>query len=446
MGCSTTTAMYLNVSTEICASASASRSGNTVTVSGTFTVTQGSSWNYNAIYAYVDGHTSWVKVKPYVQSGGTWSENFSFSFEDSGSGNPTYTAIFQVWNNAESGTVGNPASTTFSVSYPSGATTPPQPTVTLVQAYTYGAKFNVSGDYGTPSSASGRYIEAAILDQNSYGNTYKYNIASNTSSADIIVTNSTYQGGGLTILPNKQYYYGGYINNTERNNSVVTGQFVTLPEVAVASITKVGSDMAQFSWTVEADGGHYDKTVSYSLDDGSYTTIDTYSGGSARSGNEVLLGLSPNTQYILNMKNATTAGVSIKGTRVFTLSAEPTITQKDQTLNSVTIQYEFPADGGASNKTLTYSIDGGVTWVQAATVTTSSATTGTFTITGLEPAHAYNLITKVTTTGGTITLDDIAIYTLANHRKFYGSAQEATGYSFSYSNLTDTNNIIGEGN
>lgn len=426
MSCTTTTAMYLNVSTEICASASASRSGNTVTVSGTFTVTQGNSWNYNAIYAYVDGHTSWTRVKPYVQSGGTWSENFSFSFEDSGSGSPTYTAIFQVWNNAESGTVGNPASTTFSVSYPSGATTPPQPTVTLVQSYTYGAKFHVSGDYGTPSSASGRYIEAAILNQNTYGNAYRYSIASNTSSADITVTNSTYQGGGLTILPNKQYYYGGYINNTERNNSIVTGQFVTKPAAPTVSRQTLGADSAEFAWSVAADGGYRDKTISYNVNNGSFITIGTYSGSSARSGSETLTNLVPNSQNTFSVKNATVEGNEITELTFTTLPPTPTISANAESLTSVRINYQVPADGGALTKTIAYSLDGGTTWSQGATISSGDATSGSFTIDNLSPNQSYTVTIKIMTNAGAVTLEAITVSTMSDHFVMYGPQEGET--------------------
>ena len=130
MACSTTTGMYLGVSTTICATGSASRSGNTVTISGTVSVSQGNSWNLNAIYATINGYTGWIKVKPYSNSGGSWSANYSFSFTDANAGSRNFSAVFQVYNNAESGGVGAQASVGYSVSWGSNVSQPANPSIT----------------------------------------------------------------------------------------------------------------------------------------------------------------------------------------------------------------------------------------------------------------------------------------------------------------------------
>ena len=105
------------------------------------------------------------------------------------------------------------------------------------------ATFSVSlSSYGNPSSANGRYIEAAILAQSSYGATYRYATAQNTSSATITVDNS--KSGGLVIKSNTKYWYGGYASNTQRNNSIVTGTFYTLPAAPTASSFAQSSDTA----------------------------------------------------------------------------------------------------------------------------------------------------------------------------------------------------------
>lgn len=452
MSCTTTTAMYLNVSTEICASASASRSGNTVTVSGTFTVTQGNSWNYNAIYAYVDGHTSWTRVKPYVQSGGTWYADFSFSFTDSGSGNPTYTAIFQVWNNAETGTVGGSASTTFSVSYPSGATAPTGLWANNLVRYQEGFSMNVyiSG-WGGAGDANSRYRELQCWTYSSSGlvEPRRWQPAyGDATSGTITVGNSS--NGTLNIRGNTLYVLGLYASNGSYNTgSVRYDQATTLPYKDTLSVNKVWDTMADITYSVPSDGGRYDKTLQYSLDGTNWTTYDTISGGSAKSSSFILMNLTPNTSYTLRSRVTTNNAAYIVNNdnlTVTTLSAAPTITQEAATDTSVTIGYSFAADGGAYDKTIAYTVDGGAHWMQGATVTGGGAVAGNFTISDLQPGTSYNLIVRVTTGAGTITLDDMTISTLSDKCKIYGSVQKATGYSFSYSNLSDTNNIIGEGN
>lgn len=105
-----TTAMYLNVSTRLRFSGTATRTSATnVRVDGVLEVYQGSSWNTNAIYSAVNYRTEWLRVKPSSSSGGTWTKSISYNVTISGSGSGSFTdtAYFCVYNNAESGQVGN---------------------------------------------------------------------------------------------------------------------------------------------------------------------------------------------------------------------------------------------------------------------------------------------------------------------------------------------------
>ena len=197
MGCVNTTGMYLNINTQICASGSASRSGNTVTISGSFSVKQTNSWNLNAIYAHVSGRTGWVKVKPYGNSGGTWSANFSFSFTDANAGSATYTAIFQVYNNAESGGVGNTASTTFSASWASAVSAPANPSITLRESTDKSLAWRLhESNWG---NSAGRW-EWWFTNTNSYSgaadSTYNYTPTSGyttNGTADVSKSNLTFE-------------------------------------------------------------------------------------------------------------------------------------------------------------------------------------------------------------------------------------------------------------
>ena len=315
MSCTTTTAMYLGVSTDICASATASRSGNTVTVSGTFSVTQSGSWNYNAIYAYVDGQTSWTRVKPYQASGGSWSANFSFSFTDSSSGTRSYTAIFQVWNNAESGTVGDPASVNFSVSYPSGATVPSGLACSNISSTydTVTATVSVTG-WGGTGDASTRYRNLSVLQTSDKPtSTRRYQRAyGNTMSSAITVDNNT-QYGTMTIVPNTRYWLWWYATNgtygTDSPNPSTT-TVVTLAKPASITISSI-STSASFNYSIEADGGFYAKTYQYSVDGGTtWVTFATVSSGSATSGSFTVSGVTAGTAYVLKTRVTTTAGTS----------------------------------------------------------------------------------------------------------------------------------------
>jgi len=196
-----------------------------------------------------------------------------------------------------------------SVSIPAQYSPPTGLSVSIAEKYPTGAKFNVSvSSYGNPSSASGRYIEAAILNQNTYGATYRFATASNTSSSAITVNNNS-SGGTLTVQPNKEYYYGAYASNTQRNTSKVQGTFVTLAEAPTLSVNTLGETDVVMNYSTTADGNKYTKSVQYSLDNGStWTTGATVSTGSASSGTFTISGLTDDTTYTLKCRVSTTAG------------------------------------------------------------------------------------------------------------------------------------------
>lgn len=217
----------------------------------------------------------------------------------------------------------------WSVYIPPQSSAPTGLSVSIAEKYPTGAKFNVSvSSYGNPSSASGRYIEAAILNQNSYGATYKYQIASNTSSSSITVTDSSYRGGTLTIQPNKEYYYGGYANNTQLFTSSVVGQFVTLAEAPILNVAMIGETEATFVYSTSADGGKYAKILEYSLDDGlTWITYATVNTGSASSGTFTISGLTKDVTYILKNRVSTASGTTM-GTDIVFRTSEPPIKNK----------------------------------------------------------------------------------------------------------------------
>lgn len=183
--------------------------------------------------------------------------------------------------------------------------------VSISEIYSDGAKFNVSlNSYGNPASATGRYIEAGILGQNSYGGSYRYATASNTSSAAITVNNAS--GGSLNIKPNTMYYYGGFASNTQANSSVVTSQFVTKVNAPVFSLAGKTSTTATILYQTEADGGYFTKNIEYSLDDGSNWITGAYvTARNQTTGTFVISNLDPTRSYSIKTRVRTTAGITL---------------------------------------------------------------------------------------------------------------------------------------
>lgn len=204
-------------------------------------------------------------VRSGVYVGDIYGKTVSRTVSGTGSRTVTYTA--------SSGLRSDFAGTwTATVSgFPGVNTQPAAPTVTLKSKTYNSATFGVSlSSYGNPSGASGRYIEAAILAQNSYGNSYRYEIAQNTSSATITVNNSSRTGStALTIQGNKKYWYGGYATNTALSNSTVTGTFYTpCPPLSALSLssqtyTTYNRVNATISYTRQSDGGAETRTGYY---------------------------------------------------------------------------------------------------------------------------------------------------------------------------------------
>ena len=138
----------------------------------------------------------------------------------------------------------------------------------------------------------------------------------------------------------------------------------------------------------------------------------------------------PNTRYWLwwYATNGTYAAESPNPstTTVITLAKPAELSIDDRTDDSITFNYNTFADGGYYAKTYEYSIDGGTTWTTFATVADGSASSGSFTITGLSVGNTYTLKTRAVTTAGTSNATDV-VFTIPATNKFYGPVNgEAT--------------------
>jgi hypothetical protein len=138
------------------------------------------------------------------------------------------------------------------------------------------------------------------------------------------------------------------------------------------------------------------------------------------------LTVQPNTQYYYGGYASNTAAHTSLIAGTFVTKAEaPTLTLGTISETNAVINYATTADGGVYAKTIEYSIDGGTTWVTGATVNTSSASTGSFTISGLTGGTSYTLKYRTSTTAGNTAGSDITFSTLEVY-KLYGSVNSVT--------------------
>ena len=153
--------------------------------------------------------------------------------------------------------------------------------VKLVSVKDTGAGFNVTlNSYGTPSSEADRYIEAAIMGQSTYGGKYRWSTLKASQNAGLTVNNnsSTNSSNPLTIVPNTQYWYGAYANNTVLSTNLVKGTFITLPAyISDVVVNDVGNGEVVIS-VLHASEGTADTTYTeYSYNRTDWTVIqDTF--------------------------------------------------------------------------------------------------------------------------------------------------------------------------
>ena len=121
-----------------------------------------------------------------------------------------------------------------------------------------------------------------------------------------------------------------------------------------------------------------------------------------------------NTEYTLGAyaTNGNVATGSQNKGNYTTRAYAPTLSANKIGEDYVTIDYSTRADGGKYTKSIQYSLDGGTTWVTGATVSTGSASSGTFTISNLSYDTSYTLKCRVSTSAGTTVGSDVAFRTL----------------------------------
>lgn len=421
MACTTTTAMYLNISTQICATVSTTdRIGNDIYVTGLFNVDQTSTYNLDAIYAKVDGYTNPVIVKQ--RNTNTGYEAFSFNFSDSSAGTRTFTCTFYVGNSA--GTqVGNTASVSFSVSYPAAGSAPSNGYINGLESYwdkneqlvvihTTAAGCNTGGlalselslKFGiTP------YTDSGWPDASTHAT---YAIAN--GAAKWVSNNTTKAGGTLSIIGNKQYYTGIFASNSVGVYRYKTADgapvLVTVPPVTVVWINNANNSPTtkQIGVWFPTNGGYYTQTFQYRLNGGSWTNGTTKTGGTSETKYVNLTGLTPHTAYIVETRVTTTAGITVGPTVSFMTPASGKMNFYGSVSNLANHINKFYGLPDGKNWFLAPSPSGGAYTRNGDTDFTVSATKASGTATNfytielaLKPNTTYEFNCKKTITGTT---------------------------------------------
>lgn len=266
---------------------SVSRGNTSVTISGTIRFLSKGTSGYSGYYNYgvqadPDGDGGWVTLlgnNESLKNGNYKDVSFNTTINVSSSATSVSMGIkFCAWYNSAHTSTYWDVTKNWTVSFDPGTQAPSGLSAQFVSCTDTAVTLDVDvGNYGTPASASGRYVEGAVLSSSSYSGTYRYKQASNTSSARLIITNS--DSGALTITPNTEYHYGVYANNTSASSSAVASDtFVTLPAyITSVNAVHTGGGVVNIAVAHAAEGSALTVYTEYSWDGETWTAVsDTF--------------------------------------------------------------------------------------------------------------------------------------------------------------------------
>lgn len=134
-------------------------------------------------------------------------------------------------------------------------------------------------------SASTREKAINVCTSNN-ANNRRYALATGSQLSDTLtVDNNSALIGSCTITGNTRYYFLPWATNGNQPTPNVWTQFVTPPYAPTITLDSVEGVKASFSYSLQADGGYYEKDLMYSLDGGNtWKQVAHVSSGVATSG------------------------------------------------------------------------------------------------------------------------------------------------------------------
>ena len=174
------------------------------------------------------------------------------------------------------------------------------------------ANVSITG-WGQGGTTAGRYRELQVWTYTASGlstpRRYQPQYGSELSGY-ITVDNNSLDTDGLIITPNTSYVIGAFATNGASNTSSQrVGAATTLAEAPTLSVTTIGDESVEISYSTTADGGAYEKSIQYSLDGGNtWETAVTIASGAETTGTFTIDGLDSGTTYTLKNRVSTSAG------------------------------------------------------------------------------------------------------------------------------------------
>lgn len=287
------------------------------------------------------------------------------------------------------------------------------------------------GDDGWGFTVNGTYTGFHVYAQGdgyslgSYNlNNTSFSVSTSQTSASVGWTSGDGVSGSFTVT----FSSGGTAPSGGFTSGITTYWDDAASEVRVHS-TSVGvsntgsSALTHLTWTITEvpyTSGTPRRSINIQNNGDESTlsnSLSTYSGST--------IDIAPNKQLYTGLYAANDAGdYHYNGGTFVTVARAASVAAGVVTNNTIRIDYSTLADGGYYPKTVEYSLDGGATWVTGATVSTGSATSGSFTISGLSESTAYSVLTRTATPAGDTTGDVLYITTAGPKAIFYGSVND----------------------
>ncbi len=213
---------------------------------------------------------------------------------------------------------------------PAGGTAPSGLAISLVDCGSDWANISVSiSSWGSPSTSTNRYLEAAVLGSTTYGAPRRFQKAYRETSADITVSNSSETDSTpLTIRGNTQYRIGGYASNTVLSTYTVGSTFITKPASPSISASDQGHGQIDFVVSHDAEGSADTVIEEYSIDGG--TTWTTITGGA--------FSLTLSSQTVVTVRRGNTTGYmseTVTVTPTFTTAIYASVMNKAKIIDKI---------------------------------------------------------------------------------------------------------------
>ena len=247
------------------------------------------------------------RVRGGISVGDVYTTTFSRAVAGSGNRTVTFTA--------GSGSRSDFAGTwTATVNMPSSVTAPTGLATTNVTPMSEGFSGVVSvTGWGGAGNATNRRRQLQVWTYNATNLVTPRRIQTtygNSLSSTIVVDNGADDDGGMTIRPNTRYTLGMWATNgTQSTGSKRVGNYVTLGAKPLVALTSRNGNTVAISYDVSADGGFYNKTIEYSVDNNpNWTNLASITGTSGASGTISLNNLAPKKLHRIEIRVVTTAG------------------------------------------------------------------------------------------------------------------------------------------